>query len=259
MHPLLRGTAHRPWPLPDVPWTMRQTWHDLLFDALADFSQPHPSDCSSRTQLDTFDNEAWIAVVPFWMSGIRPRGFPAIPGLSRFPELNVRTYVRVHDKPGVYFFSLDAASSIAVWAARRFFKLPYFHSRMQTEDRAGEIVYSSQRLDDAARFEGRFHPIAEVHRSGKSTLEHFLTERYCLYTVAEGRVYRGRRSPSALAFTGGNGRTHNQYDGRSRADRTARYSPIAAFCKAARCTDLSTTTRVENALLFRANLALPAR
>ena len=191
MHPLLRDTAHRPWPLPDVPWTMRQTWHDLLFmhwPISASLIRPI---VPPELELDTFDSEAWIAVVPFWMSGIRPRGFPAIPGLSRFPELNVRTYVRVHDKPGVHFFSLDAASSIAVWAARRFFKLPYFHAHMQTEDRAGEIVYSSQRLDDAARFEGRFHPIAEVHCSGKNTLEHFLTERYCLYTVAEGRVYRG--------------------------------------------------------------------
>jgi Uncharacterized conserved protein len=190
MHPLLRETAHRPWPLPDVPWIMQQTWHDLLFmhwPISASLIRPI---VPSELELDTFDGEAWIAVVPFWMSGIRQRGFPAIPGLSRFPELNVRTYVRVQDKPGVYFFSLDAASSIAVWAARRFFKLPYFRARMQAESR-GEIVYSSNRVGDDARFEGRFYPIGEVRRSGKNTLEHFLTERYCLYTVAEGRVYRG--------------------------------------------------------------------
>jgi len=170
---------------------MRQTWHDLLFmhwPISASLIRPI---VPPELELDTFDGEAWIGVVPFWMSGIRRRGFPAIPGLSRFPELNVRTYVRVQDKPGVYFFSLDAASSIAVWAARRFFKLPYFHARMQTENRAEEILYSSNRVGNTARFEGRFHPIAEVRRSGKNTLEHFLTERYCLYTVAYGRVYRG--------------------------------------------------------------------
>jgi len=92
---------------------MQQTWHDLLFmhwPISASLIRPI---VPSELELDTFDGEAWIAVVPFWMSGIRQRGFPAIPGLSRFPELNVRTYVRVQDKPGVYFFSLDAASSIA--------------------------------------------------------------------------------------------------------------------------------------------------
>ena len=124
--------------------------------ALADFSQPHPSDFASELELelDTFDSEAWIAVVPFWMSGIRPRGFPAIPGLSRFPELNVRTYVRVQDKPGVYFFSLDAASSESGLGRTKNLKLPSFQGGREGGDRAGEIVYSSQRLDDAARFEG---------------------------------------------------------------------------------------------------------
>jgi hypothetical protein len=191
MHPLLRSTAHRPWPVPDRPWIMQQTWHDLLF-----MHWPIPPGqiralVPPQLELDTFDNLSWIAVVPFWMSGIRRRGLPPIPGLSRFPELNVRTYVRVEDKPGVYFFSLDAASSIAVWAARTFFKLPYFHAEMRSEERAGEIVYSSRRFRGGTEYCGRYRPAAYVQLRDKGTLEYFLTERYCLYTVADGRVFRG--------------------------------------------------------------------
>lgn len=142
--------------------------------------------------LDTFDGMAWIGVVPFWMSGIRRRGLPSIPGLSSFPELNVRTYVTIEEKPGVYFFSLDAANWPAVWAARRFFHLPYFHARMKSESAAGIIHYQSVRNGTpSAEFRGKFQPTSDVRLRAPGTLEHWLTERYCLYTTFEGDIYRG--------------------------------------------------------------------
>src|SRR4029079_1151950 len=100
----------RGWPVPPRPWLLRMVWEDLLFahwpcDPAA--LEPH---LPPGLALDTFDGRAWLGVVPFRISGIRARGLPAIPGLRGFLELNLRTYVVAGGKPGVWFFSLDAAS-----------------------------------------------------------------------------------------------------------------------------------------------------
>jgi hypothetical protein len=140
--------------------------------------------------LDTFDNQAWVGVVPFHMSGVRGRGMPAIPGLSRFPEMNVRTYVTSGGKRGVYFFSLDAANLPAVWAARRFYHLPYFHAAMSSREFGGDIHYFSRRDEGSAEFRGHYRPTTEVQLRHPGTFEHWATERYCLYTVHQEVVHR---------------------------------------------------------------------
>jgi hypothetical protein len=170
---------------------MVQSWHDLLFahwPIRADQMRPL---VPAQLALDTFDGQCWVGVVPFWMSGVRARGFPALPGASRFPELNVRTYVTQGGKPGVYFFSLDAASRVAVWAARAFYHLPYFYARMRAEQQSDDIFYHSLRLESGGEFRGNYGPTSAVERRQEGTLEHWLTERYCLYTVHAGRMYRG--------------------------------------------------------------------
>ena len=155
-------------------------------------------------ELDTFEGQAWIGVVPFRMSGVRLRGTPAIPFLSAFPELNVRTYVVAEGKPGVWFFSLDAANRIAVAAARAWFHLPYFRARMSCEERGGWIEYRCGRAHRGAPcgvFSGRYRPTGEVFSARAGSLEHFLTERYCLYAMKErGEVLRGEihHAPWAL-------------------------------------------------------------
>ncbi len=189
---ILRAVGHRPWPLPRRPWIMVQVWHDLLFAhwrVPSDRLRPLVPDVLA---LDLFDGGAWIAVTPFWMSDVRPPGFPAVPGISTFPEMNVRTYVTLEGKPGVFFFSLDAANLAAVWAARAAYKLPYFHARMQTK-RNGELVrYGSSRLQEPrpAEFFARYRPTSSVFTAQHGTLEHFLTERYCLYAVEGRSVWR---------------------------------------------------------------------
>ena len=191
VHPLLQAVTHRPWPLPAGPWIMSQTWHNLLFAhwpvAPAQLRPLVPV----QLALDTFDGECWVGTVPFRMSGIRGRGLPAVPGLSRFPELNVRTYVAYGGKPGVYFFSLDAANLPAVWAARAFYHLPYFHAAMSCDEEKEAIRYTSRRHHSPAEFRGTYRPISEVRLREKGSIEHWLTERYCLYTVHAGHVYRG--------------------------------------------------------------------
>ena len=195
MTSILDCTAHRPWPLPPGPWIMAQSWHDLLFahwpmdaGALRRLIPP-------ELEIDTFEGHAWLGIVPFRMSGVRLRWTPALPWLSAFPELNVRTYVTAQGKPGVWFFSLDAANAVAVAVARMSFHLPYFRARMTCLEVDGRIEYRSRRTHrgalDAA-FEARYRGTGEVFEPQRGSLEHFLTERYCLYSAASsGRIYRG--------------------------------------------------------------------
>lgn len=140
--------------------------------------------------LDTFNGQCWIGVVPFWMSGVRARALPPVPGLSRFPELNVRTYVTYGGKGGVYFFSLDITSHVAVWGARTFYHLPYFPATMNVIERDGNIHYASRRNHSSAEFQGNYRPVGPVCVRKKGSLDDWLTARFCLYTVHEDQVYR---------------------------------------------------------------------
>jgi uncharacterized protein YqjF (DUF2071 family) len=193
--PPLHHTDHRPWPLPTEPWVMAQVWHDLLFAHWPIPAAEMAALLPPGLTLDTWEGEAWVGVVPFRMSGVRPRLLPAVPGLSAFPELNVRTYVRVGDKPGVWFFSLDAANPIAVAVARALFHLPYFRAEMGCEAEGEAIRYASKRTHSGAppaELRGSYGPIGPVYTSAPGTLEAWLTERYCLYSVnGQGRIYRG--------------------------------------------------------------------
>ena len=168
---------------------MAQTWHDLLFAHWPVDSAALRPLVPRELPLDTFDGRCWVATTPFHMSHIHGRGLPPLPGLSGFPELNVRTYVTLNRKPGVYFFSLDAANRPAIWAARRFYRLPYFCARMSVKARDNWINYESRRHDGKAEFRGRYRAVSEARLREKGSIENWLTERYCLYTVARGKIY----------------------------------------------------------------------
>lgn len=192
---VLDRTEHRPYPLPSGPWALAMSWHDLLF-----MHWPVPADAlrpliPASLKLDTFDGSAWLGVVPFRMSGVRPRFLPGVPWLSDFPELNLRTYVSADGKPGIWFFSLDAHNKVVVRLARATFKLPYYDARMSCRVSGEEVRYRSVRTHRGAppaRFEGRYRPTGEVFESSLDSLENFLTERYCLYSADNrGRVRRG--------------------------------------------------------------------
>jgi uncharacterized protein len=129
------------------------------------------------------------------MSGIRIRATLPLPWLSAFPELNLRTYVTINDKPGVFFFSLDAANPVAVRLARRFFALPYYHALMRTVRRGDTILYTSSRRNatsTTARLDWTYRPTASSGFTLPGSLEHWLTERYCLYSAnRHGELFRG--------------------------------------------------------------------
>jgi hypothetical protein len=169
---------------------MEQAWHDLLFAHWPIAREMLRPLVPKQLALDTFDGQCWVAVAPFHMTGVRARLTPPIPVISAFPELNVRTYVTFGDKPGVYFFSLDAASRLAVWAARVMYRLPYYFASMEVKDQEGCFHYRSSRADGKALLRARYRPAKPVQLREPGTLEHWLTERYCLYAVVRGSVFR---------------------------------------------------------------------
>jgi uncharacterized protein YqjF (DUF2071 family) len=125
VHSSLKRTDHRPWELPERPWRWRQSWLDLLFAHFPVPARTLEPLVPKEIEIEEFDGTSWVGVVPFRMEGVTPRSLPDLPRLSAFAELNLRLYVRVGRRPGIWFVSLDAANRLAVWAARRWFHLPY--------------------------------------------------------------------------------------------------------------------------------------
>jgi uncharacterized protein len=180
---------------------MHQLWRDLLFLHFAEEPAAVQRLLPPGLQVDTYPDaggreRAWIGLVPFRMEGIRATGAPALPGLSAFPETNVRTYVhRDGAEPGVWFFSLDAANRTACRFARRFFRLPYWHAEMEVVRSSDRIRYRSCRLEGSpgtATLEVEAEIGQRLDAPEPGTLEFFLVERYLLYAAHAGRLATGR-------------------------------------------------------------------
>jgi hypothetical protein len=192
---VLAETGHRPWGLPQGSWFMGQSWIDLLFAHWPVPEEALREVVPAQLPIDTYDGTAWLGITPFCVRGLRLRGTLPAPGLSTFPELNVRTYVSVEGKPGIYFLSLDADSSLAVHAARRSYRLPYFRSRIRVDKDQEGVGYDLLRISDdgpPAYFQARYGAEGDELPIRDGSLERWLTERYCLYTLDDKRrIQRG--------------------------------------------------------------------
>jgi uncharacterized protein YqjF (DUF2071 family) len=175
---------------------MYQKWRSLLFLHWSLPPEVIQVQLPPGLELDTFAGHAYIGLVLFTMRDVRPAGLPAVPWLSSFHETNVRTYVHAGGRdPGVWFFSLDAANPVAVAIARRWFHLPYHHARMSLKRDGSSIHYTSHRL-----WPGPVPALTSIRcvRKGNpepaaaGTLDHFLIERYLLYTTSGGQVCCGQ-------------------------------------------------------------------
>jgi uncharacterized protein YqjF (DUF2071 family) len=184
---------HRPWPIPGHPWTWRQSWKELLFAHWPVPATELRSLVPASLEIQQFGGTSWVGVVPFRMTGVMRRPFPDLPGVSAFPELNLRLYVERDGKPGVWFLSLDAGNRLAVWAARRFFHQPYHFADIHLTAEGHTIRFDSSRSRDAdVGVQAAYCPQSEIFEARAGTLEHFLAERYCLYAQSpKGELYRG--------------------------------------------------------------------
>jgi hypothetical protein len=172
---------------------MTMSWCDLLFA-----HWPLPAELlrpllPRGLALDLHEGRGWVSLVPFRMAHVGPRGLPDLPWISAFPELNLRTYAVAGGKPGVWFFSLDAANPVAVAIARAAFHLPYFRARMSLRREGDAVVYASERTHrgaPAARFKAKYLAKGETFEAAPGSFDHWLTERYCLYAASPSTLYR---------------------------------------------------------------------
>jgi uncharacterized protein YqjF (DUF2071 family) len=188
---VLEEAAHRPWPPPPVPWAQAQTRLDVLFahwrvglDELARLLPP-------ELELDTYDGDAWLGLVRFRLASLRLRGLPPLPGVT-FEQLDIRTYVSLDGRPGIWLCSVDVSNPVLLEAAKRVHRLPAYRARM-TFERDGEelgATCTSETVRDGLAFTVRYRPTGDELAAPPGTLEHFLTERYCIYTADGGRLYR---------------------------------------------------------------------
>jgi uncharacterized protein YqjF (DUF2071 family) len=188
--------AHRP---PGRP-LVYQRWSHLLFLHWRVAAEVLAPQLPPGLELDTFEGKAYVGLIPFTMSRIRPRWLPPLPGLSLCHEVNLRTYVHAHRRdPGVWFFSLDASHPLATPVGRRLFRLPYYHTAIdlteEKHDGEFEISYDATRKHPAsprASCALRYRASGEPARAEPGTLEHFLIERYILFAHDGKTLYQGR-------------------------------------------------------------------
>lgn len=183
---------------PERRAVMRQRWSDLLFLHWSYPVEEIQKTLPAGLRVDAWEGKAWVGLIPFFMSGVRPVGFPAVPGVSSFMEMNLRTYVYDLETgtPGVWFYSLDAAQWQAVEVARRWYHLPYFHAEMSAERTNNAILYQSQRINAPAHLVCRFNyvPQGKPFEAETDTQAFFFAERYVFFTQhrQERRMLRGR-------------------------------------------------------------------
>ena len=211
-HPAFEHIDHRPWPLPAGRWSWRQSWRDLLFAHWPVAAAAVRPLVPAGLTVDEYDGTSWLGIVPFRMAGVMRRPLPDLPWISAFPELNVRVYVSAGGKPGVWFLSLDATNPLAVTAARLLFHLPYYRAAIRIVPDGEGVSYDCVRRGGAGEqgrggagekgrkgegenssfvirhssFSAHYRPTSPVYAAAPGTLEHFLTERYCLYAQSAG-------------------------------------------------------------------------
>jgi len=164
---------------------MGQSWERLAFLHWPVDAETLSTMLPPGIEPDVFEGSAWIGVTPFEVHSFRLRHTLPVPFISTFPEINVRTYVTSDDKPGIWFMSLDTSNRLAVFAARRAYRLPYHHASQASRRRGDWLEFASRRGGHSARFAARYRPTGPVREARRGSFEHFMAERYCLYTLDE--------------------------------------------------------------------------
>ncbi|HZN56428.1 MAG TPA: DUF2071 domain-containing protein [Planctomycetota bacterium] len=171
-----------------LEWVQRQTWEDLLFAHWTVPASVLRPLVPPSLELDAFEGQTWVGIIPFRLTGLRFRWAPPLPGFTQFHEINVRTYVTDGQKPGVWFLSLDATTRFPVWSARRFYHLPYYLARMSFEPDGSDVRLTSRRVDrrgQPAELAITYGPRGSPATARPGSLEEWLVERYCLYAEDE--------------------------------------------------------------------------
>ncbi len=188
-------TEHRPWPLPKLPWLMAQDEKNLLFIHWPISIERMRSLVPSQMELDLYDGQSWLTMIAFHMVDLHLRDLPPLPWTSTFPEIDLLTYVRLNNQPGVFFLSIDAASNLGGWVARHFFHLPYLSANIEFSRKGDGFHVRSHRpasdVAPAAEFTAGYQPVGPTFEVKKGTLEYFLVERFVMFSVSPGGIIFG--------------------------------------------------------------------
>ena len=180
---------HLPFAMPNRSFLLSQEWRHLTFmhwEVSIEKLQPHIPD---GLEIDLFDGKAYVGTIPFLMKNVRPRLLPAVPGISTFPEFNIRTYVKKNGKAGVLFLTLDAQSRVTCFHAPRKYGLPYRYAKCKISVDGDLYKWKSRRISDGAMLEGQCRSKGELMQAEKGSLEEFLFERYSLYTNHKNKIH----------------------------------------------------------------------
>jgi len=186
----LVDNGHLPFSMPNRPHAISQEWRELTFmhwKVDPKRLQPYLPD---GLEIDLFEGEAYVGVIPFIMKNVRPRRLPAVPGISTFAEFNVRTYVVKDGQAGVFFLTLDAKSLVTCFHAPRAYGLAYRYAKAKVKLNADVLPWPSRRSSDGAELRGTSTGKGLKQSAEADSLEHFLFERYCLYTEHKGCLRR---------------------------------------------------------------------
>ena len=197
----VRQDGHLPFPMPNRPFAISQEWRELTFmhwKVDPERLKPHLPD---GLEIDLFNGEAYVGVIPFVMKNVRPRGLPSVPGISTFAEFNVRTYVIKDGQAGVFFLTLDAKSLVTCFYAPRAYGLPYRYAKAKVKYEGESLQWRSRRSSDGAELIGSTSNKGPLQSSDSNTLEHYFFERYCLYTEHQGCIRRAYVYHQPWSFT----------------------------------------------------------
>ena len=195
---------HLPFPMPEKPHALVQEWRNLTFmhwEVEPEVLMPH---IPKGLEIDLFQGKAYVGTIPFVMKNVRPRMLPSLPGVSTFPEFNIRTYVTKNGKPGVLFITLDAQSRITCWHAPRSYGLPYRYAKCKLNASNEKYSWKSRRTSDGVELEGECEIHGESRIAEKNSLEYFLFERYSLYTEHRGKLHMAYTLHAPWVFKDGN-------------------------------------------------------
>ena len=189
----LTETKHRPFPMPKAPWILTQVWNDMLF-----LHYQYPSSLIRQfvpqdLELDIYEGKAWISIIPFKVTNMRLRGLPLFPYLHSYLELNVRTYVKYNNIPGIYFFSLDADKLLAVLSANIGLGLPYKKAHMSFFQEDNDFFIKSKRIGSVPsyQFDAHYHRHKMLYEPLPNSLDAWLLERYSMYSIWGSYIVRG--------------------------------------------------------------------
>jgi uncharacterized protein YqjF (DUF2071 family) len=179
---ILNTTEHRPWKIPTGKWKFYQEWNNAIFLHYQVDLMELKKFVPKELEIDLIDANPWVSVVAFTMEKVRPKNLPSFPPISDFDEINIRTYVKLNNKTGVYFLSIEGGTNLSCKVAKGISELPYRYSKIERSEKR----YTSRNAEFNDKLNIEFVIGKEIKE--KTELDKWLTERYALFQETDNSI-----------------------------------------------------------------------